>query len=55
MKVKVIKRFHDLKEKKIQKAGSILEVDEARKKWLIGQGMVEEYTDSEAATGSRRT
>lgn len=41
MKVKVIKRFYDLKEKKIQEKEAILEVDETRMKWLVSQGMVE--------------
>lgn len=47
MKTKVIKRFHDMKERKIQEVGTVLEVNEARMKWLISQGMVEEYQGSE--------
>lgn len=45
MKVKVIKRFHDMKEKKIQEKGEILEVDETRMNWLVSQGMVEELRE----------
>lgn len=42
MKVKVIKRFHDMKERKIREVGTVLEASEKRKEWLISQGMVEE-------------
>lgn len=47
MKVKVIKRFHDMKEKKIQEVGTVLEVNEERMKWLISQGMVEKCQEQE--------
>ncbi len=47
MKVKVIKRFNDMKERKIQEVGTVLEVNEARMKWLISQGMVEKCQEPE--------
>ena len=46
MKVKVIKRYNDLALKKIQEVGTILEVKDERGKYLIGQGMVEEFKDN---------
>lgn len=45
MKVKVIKRYNDLALKKIQEVDTILEVTDARGKYLIGQGMVEELKE----------
>lgn len=45
MKVKVIKRYNDLALKKIQEVGTILEVKDERGKYLIGQGMVEEFKE----------
>lgn len=49
MKAEVIKRFHDLKERKIQEKGTILELDEARMKWLVSQGFVKEIPEKESA------
>lgn len=46
MKVKVIKRFNDIKERKIQEVGNILEVTEARAEWLVSQGMVEKCQET---------
>lgn len=51
MKVKVIKRFNDMKERKIQEVGAVLEVNEARMKWLISQWMVEKCQDQEEPAG----
>lgn len=45
MKVKVIKRYNDLVLKKIQEVGTVLEVTDARGKYLIGQGMAEKLMD----------
>lgn len=45
MKVKVIKRYNDLVLKKIQKVDTIFEVTDERGKYLIGQGMVEEFKE----------
>lgn len=53
MKVKVIKRFHDMAQKKIQEKNMILDVSDQRGKYLIFQGMVEEYTEPEAAAGQQ--
>lgn len=56
MKVRVIKRFHDLAEKKIQEVkikkdgkevDNILEVSEARAKHLVKQKMVEIINEDE--------
>ena len=48
MKVKVIKRYNDMRLHKVQEAGTTFEVEEARGKYLIGQGMVEEVKAKKA-------
>lgn len=49
MKVKVVKRFHDMAQKKIQEKNTILDVSDARGKYLISQGMTEECAEPETA------
>ena len=48
MKVKVIKRYNDMLLHKVQEAGTIFEVADARGRYLIGQGMVEEVKAKKA-------
>ena len=45
MKVKVIKRYNDMLLRKVQEPGTVFETDDARGKYLIGQGMVEEVPE----------
>lgn len=47
MKVKTIKRFHDMKEKKIREVNAVFEVSDQRAEYLIGQGMVRKLTSEE--------
>lgn len=51
MKVKVIKRYNDIALDKIQEVGTVFETDNARGKYLIGQGMVEEVETVKKSTG----
>lgn len=55
MKIKVIKRFHDMVQKKIREKDETMDVSEERGRYLISQGMAEEYTGPEAAMGQRET
>lgn len=51
MKVKVIKRYNDIVKDKIQEVDTVFEVDDARGKYLIDQGMVEEVETVKKSTG----
>lgn len=51
MKVKVIKRYNDIVLGKIQEVDTVFDVDDARGKYLIGQGMVEEVETVKKSTG----
>lgn len=48
MKVKTVKRYYDVKLKKIMEVGESLEVDEARGKHLVSEGMAVEETEAAA-------
>lgn len=57
MFVKVIKRYNDISLGKIQEVGTVLEVTEARGKYLIKQGMVvkcEKAAEKENETGGKK-
>lgn len=51
MKVNVIKRYNDIVKDKIQEVDTVFEVDDARGKYLIDQGMVEEVETVKKSTG----
>lgn len=54
MKVKVIKRYNDVVLKKIQKEGTVLEVDEKRAKHLVKQGMVVIVDETKKETAEKK-
>lgn len=54
MKVKCVKRYSDIKLKKIVEVGDILEADDERAEHLIREGVAELAKETEKAAGKEK-